>query len=141
MHDEVGNDDRGAWTGDQLPVVSGTGVTIGEDLFEGYSWTMGVVLLTTVGLLSCVCVCCVQPAPVNWICTRDKRTRGCTTAKRHDFEKHANQDHQPREREDVQSLRVFWRSAVAAVAADGDVEYTVLSSYLGTAIAAHCHHE
>ena len=38
-------------------VVSGTGVTTGEDLFEGHSWTMGVVLLITVGvgLLGCVC--------------------------------------------------------------------------------------
>ena len=38
----------GAWTGEPLPVVSGTGVIIGEDLFEGLSWTMGVVLLVTV---------------------------------------------------------------------------------------------
>ena len=38
-------------------VVSGTGVIIGEDPFEGHSWTMGVVLLVPVGvgLLSCVC--------------------------------------------------------------------------------------
>ena len=41
----------GAWAGDQLPAVSGTEVTIGQ------SWTMGVVLLVTVGvgLLSCAC--------------------------------------------------------------------------------------
>ena len=47
----------GAWAGEQLPVVSGTGVTIGEDLFEVHIWTMGVVWLVTVGvgLLSCVC--------------------------------------------------------------------------------------
>ena len=47
----------GAWAGEQLLVVSGTGVIIGEDLFEGQCWTMGVVLLVTVGvgLLSCVC--------------------------------------------------------------------------------------
>ena len=46
----------GAWAGEQLPVVSGTEVIIGEDLIEGQSWTMGVVLLITVGvrLLSCV---------------------------------------------------------------------------------------
>ena len=50
----------GAWVGEQLLVVSSAGVTIGEDWFEGYSWTMGVVLLTTVGLglHSCVCVLC-----------------------------------------------------------------------------------
>ena len=39
----------GAWAGEQLLVVSGTGVIIGEDLFEGQSWTMGVVLRVTVG--------------------------------------------------------------------------------------------
>ena len=46
----------GAWAGEQLLVVSGTGVIIGEDLFEGHSWTMGVVLLVRVGvgLLGCV---------------------------------------------------------------------------------------
>ena len=27
----------GAWAGEQLPVVSGTGLTIGEDLFESHS--------------------------------------------------------------------------------------------------------
>ena len=37
-------------------MVSGTGVIIGEDLIEGHSGTMGVVLRVTigVGLLSCV---------------------------------------------------------------------------------------
>ena len=81
-----------------------------------------------------LCVCCIRSAPANWKCTRDKRTRGCVTAKRHDFEKHANQDHQPHEREDVESLMVFWRSAVAA---DG-VECTVWSRYTGTVLAARC---
>ena len=113
---------------------SGADVTIGEDLFEGYSWTMGVVLLTTVGVGLLSCVCCVRSAPVNWKCTRDKKTRSCTTAKRRDFEKHANQDHQLREREDVESLMVLWRSAVAA---DG-VECTVWSRYTGTVLAARC---
>ena len=46
-----------AWAGEQLLVVSGSGVTIGEDLFEGYSWTIGVVLLTTVGVEP-LCVLC-----------------------------------------------------------------------------------
>ena len=54
------------------------------------------------------------------------------TAKRHDFEKHANQE--PHEREDVESLMVSWRSAVAA---DG-VECTVWSRYTGTVLAARC---
>ena len=110
-------------------MVSGLGVTIGEELFEGYSWTKGVLLNTTVGvgLLSCVCAV-FNPHLSSGKCTRDKRTRGCTTAKRHVFEMHANQDHQPREREDVGSLMVFWRSAVAA---DG-VECTLWSRYTGT---------
>ena len=41
-------------------------------------------------------------------------------AKRHDFEQHAKQYHQPREREDLESLTVFRRSAVAA---GRDVKY------------------
>ena len=127
----------GAWAGEQLQVVSGTGLTTGEDLFEGHSWTTGVVLLITVGVGLLTCVCCIRSAPANGKCTSDKRTRGCTTAKRHDFEKHAKRDHQPREREDVESLMLFWRSAVAA---DGAVECTVLSRYIGTCVAAHCHH-
>ena len=56
-------------------------------------------------------------------------------AKRHDFGKHANQE--PHEREDVESLMVFWRSAVAA---DG-VACTVWSRYTGTVLAARCQHE
>ena len=46
----------GAWAGEQLLVVSGTGVLIGEDLIEGQSWTMGVVLLVTVGVVPLSCV-------------------------------------------------------------------------------------
>ena len=55
-----------AWVGEQLLVVSGIGVTTGEDLFGGHSWTMGVVLLVTVevGLLSCVC--CIRSALASW---------------------------------------------------------------------------
>ena len=125
----------GVWVGEQLPVVSGTGVTIGEDLIVVHSWTMGVVFSrhSWSGTAE-LCVCCIRSAPANWKCTRNKRTRGCVTAKRHDFEKHANQDHQPHEREDVESLMVFWRSAVAA---DG-VECTVWSRYTGTVLAARC---
>ena len=75
MHDEVADDDRGAWAGEQLPVVSGTGVTIGEDLSEGHSWTMGVVLLVTVGVGLLRCVCCIRSAPANWKCARDENQR------------------------------------------------------------------
>ena len=77
-------------------MVSGTGVITGEDLIEGHSWKMGVVLLDTVGvgLLSCVgAVFDLQLPTGKRPC--DRRTRGCTAAKRHDFEKHAIQDHQP----------------------------------------------
>ena len=74
----------GAWAGEQLPVVSGTGVIIGKDLIEGHSWTMGVVLLS--------CVCCIRSAPANWKCSCDKRTSGGMAAKRHDFGKHAKRD-------------------------------------------------
>ena len=94
----------------------------------------GVVLLTAVGVGLLCCVCCVRSALVNWKCTSDKKTRGCKTAKRYDFENHVNRDHQPRERKDVESLMVFWRLAVAA---DG-LECTVWSRYIGTVIAAHC---
>ena len=79
-------------------------------------------------LLSCVCAVF---EPANKKCTSDKRTRGHTTAKRHNFEKHAQQDHQPREKGNVEFLMVLWRSTVA-------VECTVLSRYTGQAIAAHC---
>ena len=89
-----------AWAGEQLLVVSGSEEIIGEDLFEGHSWTMGVVLLVTVGVGLHSCVCCIRSAPANWKCTRHKRTRGCTVAKRHDFEKLAKRYHQPLERED-----------------------------------------
>ena len=45
----------GAWAGEQLLAVSGTALIFGENLIEGQSWTMGAVLLVTVGvgLLSC----------------------------------------------------------------------------------------
>ena len=85
-------------------MVSGTGVITEKDLIEGHSWTMGVLLLVTVGEWDCLavcvllCVCCVRSAPANWKCTCDKRTRGCMAAKRHDFEKHAKRDHEPLER-------------------------------------------
>ena len=75
----------GAWAGEQLLVVAGTGVIIGEDLIEGLCWTMGVLLLVTVGVGLLRCVCCIRSAPANWKCACDKRTRGCTAAKRQIF--------------------------------------------------------
>ena len=50
----------GARAVEQWPVVSGTGVSFGEDLLKGLTWMTGVVLLITigVGLLGSVCVLC-----------------------------------------------------------------------------------
>ena len=42
-------------------MVSVTGVTIGEDLFESHSWMMGVVLLVTVGVGLLRSVCMLYP--------------------------------------------------------------------------------
>ena len=91
----------GAWAGEQLPVVSFTGVIIGEDLIEGHSWTMGVVLFVTVGvgLLSCVCAVFDPHLPTGNLHVTEENTRGCTAAKRHDFEKHAKRYHQPLKRD------------------------------------------
>ena len=48
----------GAWAGKQWPMISGIGVIIGEDLIKGHSWTMGVVLIDTVGVGTAqLCVC------------------------------------------------------------------------------------
>ena len=54
---EVGMMIVGAWAGEQLSVGSGTREIIGEELIDSHSWTIGVVLLITVGvgLLRCVC--------------------------------------------------------------------------------------
>ena len=63
----------GAWAGKQLPAVSGTGVIIGEDLIEGQSWTIGVVLLVTVGvvLLSGACIVHYSHLPTGRTVTRE----------------------------------------------------------------------
>ena len=55
----------GAWAGEQLLVVSGTEVIIGEDLVGRLSWTIGVILFVTarVVLLSCACVVCYPHLP------------------------------------------------------------------------------
>ena len=48
----------GACAGEQLPVDSGTEVLIGEYLIEGQSWTTGVALLVTFGVVLLSCVVC-----------------------------------------------------------------------------------
>ena len=88
----------GAWTAEQSPVVSGTGVIIGEDLCEGHSWTMGVALLVTVGvvLLSCACAVLDPHLPTgNVHVTREPevaRQQSCTTLRsmRTDIINHVN---------------------------------------------------
>ena len=67
---------------------------------------MGVVLLARVGvgLLSCVCAVFDLHLPREPEVARQPRG----------IEKQSNQDHQPLEREDVESLMVFWGSAGAA---------------------------
>ena len=74
----------GAWAGKQLPAVSGTGVMIGEDLIESQSWTIGVVLLVTVGmvLLSCACIVRYSFLPTGKTATREPevaRQPSCVT--------------------------------------------------------------
>ena len=78
----------GAWAGEQLLVVSGTGVIIGKDLIEGHSWTMGVVLLVTVGVGLLGCVCAVFDPHLLTGKVHVTRTRGQKAAKRHDRDEH-----------------------------------------------------
>ena len=125
MYDEEGNDDCGSlgWR----TVVSGFGHQ--RDLWGGadrgsqlddrccvahHSWS---------GIAS-LCVCCIRSAPTNWKCTFDRKEL--------EFERKTNgmilrsmREHRPREREDMESLMVFQRLVVAA---DGDIEYAVLST-------------
>ena len=74
----------GAWAGEQLIVVSGTGVVIGEDLSEGHSWMIGVGLLVTVEvvLLSCPCIVHFSYLPTGRTVTIEPEL--------HDSEKHAS---------------------------------------------------
>ena len=57
MFDEDGNDDCGSLGLRTVACGFGHWSDHWEELFEGHSWTTGVVLLVTVevGLLSCVC--------------------------------------------------------------------------------------
>ena len=68
------------------------------------------MLLVTVGvgLVSCVCAVFDSHLPTGNVQVTGepevaRQPRG------HGFEKHANRDHQPHEREDVESLMAFWR--------------------------------
>ena len=99
---------EGIWAGQQLSCGPGTGVIIGENLFEGHSWTIGVVSLVTVGmvLLSCASVVLDPHLPTgNVYVTREpqvaRKPSGMT------FEKHANKDHRPRK---VRAGSLSWYS-------------------------------
>ena len=70
----------------------------------------------------------------------DRRTRGCNAAKPHDFEKHASQDHQPRERERERTWSLSRYSGCELGQLMVTVKCTVLSRYTGTVLAVHCHH-
>ena len=84
---------------------------------------------------SLLCARCIWFSPTNLKCKCDRRTRGCLAVERHDFEKRANQDHQPPQ--DMESLKVFWRSAGAA----DDVEQAEFVWHVGAVLAVHCHQE
>ena len=125
---------EGAWAGEQLLVVSGTE----EDLIEGQSWMMGVVLLVTVGvvLLSCVIAVSISHLPTgNVLVTREpviaKQCSMSPRAMQDDGLDHVNVT------ESTDSLTVFWKSAGAV----GDVQHAELVWEVGTVLAVHCHHE
>ena len=101
-----------------MPVVSGTGVIIGKDLFEGHSWTMGVLLVTVgVGLhphLPSGNVHVTREPEAAW------QPSGMTLrSMRNKIINHLN----VKKERDVDSLTVFWRSAGAA----DDVEHAEFS--------------
>ena len=73
-----------------------------------------MLLLVTVGvvLLSCACTVCCSHLPTEGNVTREPegaRQPSCMSLRSMRAD-----DHQPRDREDVDSLMVFWTSAVAA---------------------------
>ena len=112
---------------------SGTGVIIGEHLIDGHSWTMGVVLLVTVGVGTAqLCVLySIRTCQLGNVPEVARQPRGITlTSTRTKIINHSK-------REDVESLKVFWRSTGAA----DDVEQAEFAWQVGSVIAAHCHHE
>ena len=97
-------------------MVSGTGVIIGEDLLEGRSWTMGVVLLVTVGvgLLSCVCAVFDPHLPTgNVHVTREPEVAWQPSGMTLRSTRNEIINHLSVAERDVDSLTVFWRSAGA----------------------------
>ena len=120
-------------------VVSGTALIFGEDLIEGQSWTMGVVLLVTVGVgLLCYARAVFDPhLPTGNVHV----TREPAIAKQWNMSSRAMQDddldHFNVTNRDVDSLTVFWKSFGAA----DDVEHAELVRKVGTVLAARCQHE
>ena len=100
----------GAWVGEQLLVVAHWGGPDWEsELDDGccvahHSWSGTAEL----------CVCCIRSAFANWNCASDKKNSDCKAMELHESESHARWWRRPREWEDVDSLMLFWKSAVAA---------------------------
>ena len=115
--DEDGDVVHRARAGEQLPGVSDTEVIMGEDLMEGQSWTMGVVLLVTVGVILPSCARAVFDPDLptgNVHETREPaiaKQRSCTSRRAMQDD---DLDHLNVTERDVDSLMVFWRSAEAA---------------------------
>ena len=121
----------------QKTVASNFGHWItGEDLSEGHSWTLGVVLLDTVGvgLLSCVCVVFDLHLPTrNVNVTREPKV--------------AWQTRDPT----LRSVRIkiinkpkIWslsRCSGDQMEAADDVEQAEFVWHVGAVLAVHCHHE
>ena len=127
-----------AWAGEQLLVVLGTGVTIEEDLFEGQSWTMGVVLLITVAVvwLSCAGIVHYGHPPTGRTVTREpevakQQSRMNLRSMRAKSINHVKERTWSLSRYSVDQL---WQLMMVMLA-------WVLSRFTGTGLTAHCHHE
>ena len=137
MCDKDGDVVRRDWgAGEQLPVVSSTEVIIGEDLIEGQSWTIGVVLLVTVGVVlpGCACIVCYSHLPTEGYATREPEVAEQQSVMSPRSMRADNIDH-VKERTWILS----WCS--------GDQLWQLMMlntrSFLweaGTVLAAHCHH-
>ena len=116
-------------------MVSGTEVLIGEDLSEGKSWKLGVVLLITVGvvLLSCVFAVIVSHLPTGNVLV----TREPAIAKQCSMSPRAMQD------DDLDHLNVTESTWILSWYS-GDLMMSNSRSFVweaGTVLAVHCHHE
>ena len=126
-----------AWTDEQLLVISGTKVITGEDLIEGQTWTIGVVLLVAVGV---ILLCCTSIVCYSHLSTEGNETREQEVAKQQSYVnlRSVRAWYRPREREDVDSLIIFWRSVETA----DDIEHAgFFLLQVDTVLATHYHDE